>query len=250
MSGYIVAFPVSNLNAKTVGNGLLSNVYLVYGPPVEVLTDNGSPFQSTLMAALHLVTSSTHTFSPAYSPQSNGQVEIFMKTLGNMLAGFVAESHKQWDTVLAALIYAYNTSKLSATGYTPFEIVFGHKPHSNFRLMEEGSMESMDKQTRAFIEKLHTNWTLAIENRKKFISESVSWANKKRKICPFKVGDMVYIRSDVKAGRNECQKFVSKWLGPMEILEFRSANTVSLRQQNGKKLGNIHVDRLKRAHLL
>ena len=47
------------------------------------------------------------------------------RTINNMLAKFVSENQLNWDELLPALVWSYNTSKHSATGYSPFELNHG-----------------------------------------------------------------------------------------------------------------------------
>ena len=62
---------------------------------------------------------------PSPPLQTNGLTERMNRTINNMLAKFVDENQLNWDELLPALVWSYNTSKHSAMGYSPFELNHG-----------------------------------------------------------------------------------------------------------------------------
>ncbi|CAF0781627.1 unnamed protein product [Didymodactylos carnosus] len=63
-----------------------------------------------------------------YHPQSNGQVERFNATFVSAIAKLTNQEINDWDEVLDAVIFAYNTGIHGTTGFSPYELVFGRKP--------------------------------------------------------------------------------------------------------------------------
>ena len=59
-------------------------------------------------------------------PESLGSIEISHRVLAEYLRHYVEEDQTNWDEWVSFGAYAYNTSEHSATGYSPFELVFGH----------------------------------------------------------------------------------------------------------------------------
>ena len=60
-----------------------------------------------------------------YHPQSDGLVEVFNRTLINMLATTVGDHPREWECHLSKLCVVYNISVHSSTGFTPFYMMFG-----------------------------------------------------------------------------------------------------------------------------
>ena len=67
-----------------------------------------------------------HTTTPPYNPSSN-PVERFHRTLTAMLRTRGLEIHDNWDLLLNASVFAYNTTVSSSTGVMPHYVwaIFG-----------------------------------------------------------------------------------------------------------------------------
>ena len=70
----------------------------------------------------------THAPRTAYSPWTNGKVEIQNKHLGTHFRIFFEQAKGNWSDLAAKFAFAHNTTINASTGLTPYEIVFGQKP--------------------------------------------------------------------------------------------------------------------------
>jgi len=68
-----------------------------------------------------------HQYSSSYYPQGNGQVEAVNKILKTMLQRMVNKHKTNWHLMLFPALWAYHTSIKTATGFTPFHLVFGEE---------------------------------------------------------------------------------------------------------------------------
>ena len=60
-----------------------------------------------------------------YYPQANGQVEAINKVLKTMLRRMVGDHKSNWHHILFSAIWAYRNLVKIATGFTPFQLVYG-----------------------------------------------------------------------------------------------------------------------------
>lgn len=120
------ALPAST--AREVGAFILHSLVLRHGAPRELLSDRGRVFLSQAIEALLAECKIVHRTTSAYHPQTNGLAERFNRTLGDMIAKYVAPDHSNWDSVLPFVTFAYNTAVQTTTGFSPFFLLYGREP--------------------------------------------------------------------------------------------------------------------------
>ncbi|XP_041840373.1 uncharacterized protein LOC121639280 [Melanotaenia boesemani] len=62
-----------------------------------------------------------------YHPQTDGLTERFNQTLKQMLRKFVDDTGSDWDQWLPYLLFAYREVPQASTGFSPFELLYGHE---------------------------------------------------------------------------------------------------------------------------
>ncbi|KAL1257978.1 hypothetical protein QQF64_011222 [Cirrhinus molitorella] len=88
------AFPCINQREKQITNKLWDHVFCIYGFPTWIHTDQGTNFESTLIAELLKMAGIEKSHTTAYQ-MGNGGTERFNRTLGNMLRSLpLKEKHK------------------------------------------------------------------------------------------------------------------------------------------------------------
>src|SRR2546430_10875123 len=57
----------------------------------------------------------------------NGMIERFNRTIGECIAKLLTDKEKEWDEYINATLLAYRTIKHEATGFTPFQLLYGRQ---------------------------------------------------------------------------------------------------------------------------
>src|SRR5215216_2618291 len=81
----------------------------------------------------------------ARHPQSDGQTKRVNQQVECFFRCFVSAHPSRWAQWIALCEFWYNTNWHSATGTTPFEIIYGHAPH-HFCLTTYDTIQSKDLQ--------------------------------------------------------------------------------------------------------
>src|ERR1041385_426085 len=108
------------------------------GYPQRIQTDRGMEFTSDFTKMLQLK-GIEHSLSYAYTPQAQGTVESFNKTIKKKIFSYLTiQNTKKWAQVLPALTSNYNRTKHSRTKYTPIELYFEKSNNLQWSLSDEG----------------------------------------------------------------------------------------------------------------
>ncbi|KAF8761288.1 hypothetical protein RHS01_01288 [Rhizoctonia solani] len=116
------------VTSKGLAELFVSHVWKLHGLPVRTISDRGTTFTGKFLRALYQRLGVKPSFSSAYHPESDGQTERVNQFIEFYLRLYVAADHLDWASWLPLAEYAYNNAKHSATGKTPFELVFGQNP--------------------------------------------------------------------------------------------------------------------------
>ena len=126
---YMMAYPLSNQEAITVGRILVEEYFCQYRVPQQLHSDQGSQYESELIQEVCKILDIKKTRTTPHHPSCtcNGEIERFNRTLADILATTLDNRHLDWDRHVKKACLAYNTSVHSTTGYTPFFLMHGYE---------------------------------------------------------------------------------------------------------------------------
>lgn len=124
---FSMAIPCRDQLAPTVARALRDNWFVHYGVPTQIHSDQGRNFESRLIQELCSLYGIKKTRTTPYHPQGNGQVERFNRTLCGLIKSIDTRRRHRWPEILPHLVYIYNTTPHSVTGYTPYALMFGRE---------------------------------------------------------------------------------------------------------------------------
>ena len=113
------AFAIPNHTAATVADKLVQEVFLRFGFPSQIHTDQGPEFESHLFKEMCKLLGIEKSRTCPYNPKSDGLIERFNRTLITMLSMFVDKNQKDWDDHLPYVMSAYRATQHRSTGVSP-----------------------------------------------------------------------------------------------------------------------------------
>ncbi|KAL1251468.1 hypothetical protein QQF64_019264 [Cirrhinus molitorella] len=244
---YPEAVPLRKATAKAIAQELFLLASRV-GIPKEILTDQGTPFMSRLMADLCRLLGVKQLRTTVYHPQTDGLVERFNQTLKQMLRRVAAEDRRDWDLMLPYVLFGIREVSQASTGFTPFELLFGRQPRGLLDVAKEG-WEQQPTPHRTVVEhvkqmrdRLDRVMPLVREHLTKAQQAQQRQYNRAAQPREFQHGDRVMVLVPTAA----C-KFLATWQGPYTILEKIGPVNYRLRQTGRRRETQLyHVNLLKK----
>ena len=169
-----------------------------------------------------------------YHPEGNGQCERFNRTMHDRLKTLQPEQKRRWPDYLPELVYIYNSTVHSSTGYSPYYLMFGREPTLpiDFILGTTDSEEtsSVDEWLERHQKRLRDAMNIAIQTTQKNADMHKDQRNKTTKECPIRIGTRVLIRNRVQ-GRNKIQ---DTWLStPYKVVSYAGDNVYGIQLADG-----------------
>lgn len=225
----------TDYTAKQVAELMFESVYKHHGLPRKIVSDRDVLFTSTFWQHLNSLLGTKLKMSSAYHPETDGLTERANRNLVQMIRELVNEKQSDWVQKLSAIEFAINCSKSDTTGYSPFVLNQGQNPRAmiwNSATREEfPSVRQFLLQRKLAIMSAHDSILAAR-------TKQVRDANKKRRLAPFVVGDLVYLSTkNITYPKGMARKLIPRFIGPYSIIEdfgnqsFRLELSSDLRQR-------------------
>jgi transposase InsO family protein len=244
LTKYVGAIPIPNQEAETVARAFVQYIILRFGMNgnMSVLSDQGSNFQSELFTNVCKMLKIKKQRTSAWHPESNGSLERSHRTMKEYLRTVVNEDSNDWDDFIEYCIFTMNTTRNRATGYSPFELIYGYQAEipSSFKTMSV--RYNYDDYIYELKYKLQRAHQLARERQLEEKNVNKKFYDRKAKELEIKVGDKVLLLNTSKRG--EGRKLQSLYVGPYEVVEIVSETNVKLRI--GKKIKVVHKNLIKK----
>ena len=149
-SKFSVTVVMQNQQAKTVAKALVDKWFYTYGIPARIHSDQGKSFDNKIIEQLLKIYGVKQSTTTPYNPCRNSPCERLNCTLQNLLKTLLKDQKPNWPAHLSALVFAYNATPHSTTGYQPYQFMFGHKAQTScnnwFGLSQYSCSESVSKR--------------------------------------------------------------------------------------------------------
>ncbi|XP_076660208.1 uncharacterized protein LOC143363524 [Halictus rubicundus] len=189
--------PLPNQKATTIAKTLLTDVISRHGVPLELHSDQGRNFESSVFKELMRLLGIRKTRTTPLHPQSDGLVERMIRTLLQYLTQFVSEHQKDWDEWIPTFLLAYRTSQHEVTRNTPAMVLMGRELRLPLDLLRGSNYASERKEEGAYIGEMRAK-ILGIHDfvrqRMKISGDKMkSWYDVHANPVSFNPGDKVWL---------------------------------------------------------
>ena len=190
-----------------------------HGVPSSIISDRDPRFTSSFWQQLWKQLGTKLAMSTAYHPQTDGQTERANRTIEEMLRSYVSSKQNDWDECLVAVEIAYNNSKQSSTGFSPFYLNYGQHPSLPLSLaISDNESNNSNATAEQMLEKLFDDLISAEKNMSKAQEKQSHYTNLHRQHIEFDVGDKVMLSTaDLRLKMKITPKLTARYIGPFAI---------------------------------
>ena len=108
----------------------INEIVRLHGVPVSIVSDRDPRFTSMFWKSLHGALGTKLKFSTAFHPQTDGQSEMTIQTVEDMLKACMINFKSSWEGHLSLMEFAYNNNFQATIGMAPCESLYRRKCRS------------------------------------------------------------------------------------------------------------------------
>ena len=127
LSKYVVAYVVKDQTACTATETLRNGYFRLFGVPAYLVSEQGKAFTGHIITHLCDLYGVQKLRTSPYHAQTNGQVECMNQTIICMIGKLEEDKKACWSEHLPELLLAYNATRSTVTGYSPYYLLFGRR---------------------------------------------------------------------------------------------------------------------------
>ncbi|GFX83250.1 hypothetical protein TNCV_4988441 [Trichonephila clavipes] len=245
------AVPLRSLTAKNACDSLLQ-IFSRTGIPSVIASDQGTNFKSALTQEFTKRIGSSPRFSCPGYPASNGLVERWNKVLKDMIHHVIREDPRSWDRQLPFLLFAYREVPNTATGVSPFRLLYGREARGPLAILKSswaGEIHlptNISQSAADYLQEMKINMEKAAESASLTVAQKQKaygdYFNKRSSVKNFSIGEQVVLLIP-----DSSNKIYARWIGPGEIIQHHPPYSYKVKLPDGT-VRHVHVNKLRNYH--
>ena len=248
LTKWVEAFATPTVEAHVIARLLIDEIICRHGAPRYLLSDRGTNFLSKLVLEVCKLYGIRKLSTTAFHPATDGLVERFNSTLAQSLSMYVSRDHKDWDTCLPSVLFAYRVSPSEVTGDTPFYLLYGREvtlPIDVSLLPPPDPSSSIAEHRARIVRNIEISQRVAKENIQRAQQKMKAYYDQNAREPKFEIGQRVWVYTPkVKPGLSK--KLLHRWHGPYRIVNKLSPVHYHLKNCANKPVEtNVHANRMK-----
>ena len=245
-------YAIPDQTAETVAHKIVFEFIARFGTPLTIHSDQGSNYESHLFKQICSLLEVNKVHCTPFHPQANGGVEVFNKTILNMISMYVDKNQHDWDKYLPLLTSAYRSCEHAATGYSPNMMFLGRETYQPIEVLFGepyiGYATDVKGEICDYVIDLRERMTNIYELVRNHLQQQCTRQRKESDTSSgfyqYNSGDLVYVRDSNKT-KGLSPKLQAKWQGPGVIIRKFNDLVFEVRINQKGKSKTLHHDRLK-----
>ena len=183
------------MEATSVARAFVDEFVSRFGVPVSLHTDQRKYIESAIIKEICQLLGVKKTWTTPYHPQPHGLMEIFNRTVLDMVSMAVQQDEHGWDLLLPLVMLAYRTSVQETTGTTPFSLMFGHEsrlPEDIMFGIPADEYTSPEQYSHILVERVKRGCQLVRDHAEKKQRQQKDMFDRKVKGHPYHVNELVF----------------------------------------------------------
>ena len=217
------------------------------------MSDNGKQFDNLKFRDFCAELGIKNYYSSPAHPQSNGQAEVTIRTLKVTLKTKLEDLKGKWVEYLPEVLWAYRTTRKSATQETPFALAFGTEVIAPVEIglksprIELASVEHNKEALRLNLDLLDEKRDQVLKRTEDYQRKTARYYDQKVKPRSYKSSDLV-LKKLLPVRKNPAHgKLGPNWEGPYIISRVIKPSNYELQTEEGKILPHAwNAEHLKR----
>ena len=212
-SKYVVAYVVKDQTARTATKTLRNGYFRLFGVPAYLVSDQGKAFMGHIITHLCDLYGVQKVRTLPYHAQTNGQVECMNQTTIRMIGKLEEDKKACWSEHLPELLFAYNATCSTVTGYSPYYLLFGRRSRIPVdylfpTLCDSPHQTKMEVSVVAMQKRLKEAFAVARHLTSEEAAKQHCYYDHKTGAVALQPGDVVMVRTDDFVGK---RKVKDRW---------------------------------------